>query len=191
MPDLTTIDALKQWLGETTDKSDDALTHVVSAASAFVESYCQRKFNSDTYTEYHDGTDAETLNLNQFPIISVTGVYEGGSAVSLVTGVDPYANPQPEIVIYQEEGKLVRPFSSFFGYRRYYKVIYVAGYATIPADLVDATLNVAALMLREKDRVGIAMKQGSSQTVQFVRSLPETTQRTLERYRDLTLRRAA
>jgi hypothetical protein len=191
MADLTTIDALKQWLGEASDKSDAQLAHVVSAASAFVESYCQRSFNSATYTEYHDGTDAETLNLDQFPIISVTGIFEGGSAVSLVSGVDPYANPQPEIVIYQEEGKLVRPFSRFFSFRRFYKVVYVAGYAEIPADLVDATLNVAALMLREKDRIGIASKQSSQQATQFIRSLPETAQRTLDRYRDMTLRRAA
>lgn len=191
MANLTTLDALKLWLGEEADKSDERLTVAVAAASAFVESYCQRRFTSETYTEYHDGTDCDMLELDQFPIISVTGIFEGGSAVSLVSGEDPYAVPQPEIVIYKEEGKLVRPFSSFFGYRRFYKVVYIAGYATIPADLVDATHNVAALMLREKDRAGIAMKQGASQTAQFIRLLPETTQRTLDRYRELALRRAA
>lgn len=191
MPDLTTIDTLKTWLGEESDKNDVLLARIVSAASRFIESYCQRHFGQDTYTEYHDGTDCETLTLREWPIISVTSVFEGGGTVSLVCGEDPYAATTPEIVIYKEEGKLVRPFSSFFGYRRFYKVVYVAGYATIPADLVDACLNVAALMLREKDRIGIAAKSSGQQQTQFIRSLPELTQRTLERYRDLTIGRAA
>lgn len=191
MPDLTTIGVLKLWLGESTDKSDQVLGRIISAASQFVESYCQRSFWSATYTEYHDGTDSDTLTLRQWPIISVTGIYEGGSLTSLVSGVDPYASPQPEIVIYQEEGKLARPFSRFFGFRRFYKVVYVAGYATIPADLIDAVLNVAAMMMREKDRIGISMKSTGQQQTAFIRTLPEATQRTLDRYRDMTLGRVA
>jgi hypothetical protein len=189
--DLTTLQRFKDWLGVEDDTDDERMSLMLSAASAFVESYCQRTFGSATYTEYYDGSDCDMLTLRQWPIISLTGIYEGGSAVSLASGEDPYANPAPEIVIYKEEGRLVRPFSAFFGYRRYYKVVYVAGYATIPADLIDATLCVATVMLREKDRAGIASKTRGQETAQLMRSVPESAQRTLDRYRDMTIGRAA
>jgi Phage gp6-like head-tail connector protein len=187
---LCTIDDLKEYLGETASKDDDLLTRLVNSASAAIETYCHRPFASATYTEYYDGTGKDILTLRHFPIISVTSVMEGGSN-SLTSGEDPYAAAAPDVIIYKEEGQLCRNLLYWISYRRYYKVVYVAGYTTIPADIAQACIELAALMLKGKEHAGIQAKTTGVQTTTYIQELSEPSRRTMDLYRDFVLGRAA
>lgn len=184
---IADLDTLKQAVGEKSDADDARLARILSAASSFCESYCGRVFEQTTYTsEMYDGNGTDTLILRNFPIISVSSLKECGA--TLTTGTDPAAGP--DVLIYAEAGKLVRPFGMWLPYRRWYSVTYSAGYAVVPPSIVQACIDVAMLMLREKDRAGVAAETMGTRTSQFLRSLPEASQRALDLYRDATLRAA-
>ena len=186
---LTTIDKLKEALGEKSDLDDVRLTRLLTAASEYIEAYCGRDFLSASHTEYHDGTGTDSLQLRHYPIIGTPVVLESGGA--LVVGQDPSASPAPDVLIYPEEGRLVRNYGIWYGYHNYYKVTYTAGYAAVPAAIIQACIDLASLMAREKDRIGLSATSVNQNTAQLTRSLPEASQRALDLYRDPTLGRAA
>ena len=185
---LATIDQLKEYLGDASDKDDALLTRIVSAATDAIENYCGRTFAATVYTsELYDGTGTQSLQLRHFPIISVTTLLEAGNP--LTTGLDPNASPSPDALIYAEEGQLVRPWFYWLPYRRWYSVTYQAGYATVPAGIVQACLDLSALILREKEHIGMASKTAGQQIVTYRGELPKTIKAILDGYADLTLGR--
>ncbi len=50
------------------------LGNLVSAASAFIEKYCNRSFSETEATEYYDGSGTEVLLLRNYPISEVSDV---------------------------------------------------------------------------------------------------------------------
>lgn len=187
---LTTIDKLKEAIGEKSDLDDVRLTRLLTASSDLIERYCSRVFASATYTaEMHDGSGTDVLTLLNWPIVSVSSLLEYGT--SLVVGTDPSASPTPDALIYAAQGQLIRVAGIWHRARNYYSVTYIAGYATIPSEIVQATIDLASLMVREKDRIGEAAHTVGQNTVQLIRSLPEASQRALDLHRDLALGRAA
>jgi hypothetical protein len=187
---IGTLQQLKDYIGEVEDKSDERLTAALQAATSWVNAYCRRRsFELATYTaELCDGTGTDTLQLD-VPIVSVSAVLEGGSA--LVVGVDPNANPTPDVIWYGNEGHLVRPFGCFFAYRRFYSVTYSAGYAPddIPPIVLQACLDQAALIVREKSIIGIDQKNIGQQSTTYRREIPKAIKDGLDFYRDLAINR--
>jgi hypothetical protein len=183
MSSLATIDQLKEYLGDVADKDDTLLTRIVAAASDMIENYCGRTFGSTAYAEFYDGTGTKTLYLRNFPIIGTPIILENGGALSV--GTDPTTSP--DVLIYPELGRLVRPWIMWLPYRNWYKVTYTAGFAAIPPVILQACLDVSALMLREKEHVGLSQKTSGTQTVTYIRKLPEQIQRGLDGYSDLIL----
>jgi Phage gp6-like head-tail connector protein len=178
---LATIDQLKEYLGDGADKDDTLLTRIVAAASDVIENYCGRTFGSTAYAEFYDGTGTRTLCLRNFPIIGTPVVLESGSA--LTVGQD--ASTAPDVLLYPEVGQLVRPWFYWLPYRNWYKISYTAGFAAVPPVILQACLDVSALMLREKEHVGLSQKTSGVQTVTYIRKLPEQIQRGLDGYADL------
>lgn len=185
---LCTIDNLKEYLGAQENSADDALLErLVDAASSVIEAYCSRVFTATTYTELLDGTGTDVLGLRHYPILSVSALLEAGAAIS--TGSDPYAANAPSALIYAEEGQLVRPYLRWLPYRRYYSVTYQAGYSPIPASIVQACVELAGLMTKQKEHVGLQTKTTSVQTTTYISQLSEGSQRALDLYRDTTIGR--
>lgn len=185
---IGTLKQLKDWLGEEGDKADDRLTAFLTRGSAFVNTYCRRTFESTTYTdELYDGSGTDVLLLNAWPATAVASLAEYGSA--LTVGSDPSANP--DVLLYGDEGMLVRPGGIFIRGRRWYKVTYTAGYASdnMPAVVLEAALNYAALLNKEKDRVGMNSKTMGQQITSYTRELPELVRQGLDHYRDLSFSR--
>jgi hypothetical protein len=186
---IGTLQQLKDYLGIEDDKGDVRLNAALTSATSMINAYCRRKsFESAVYTaELYDGTGTDTLQLDSIPITAVATVLEAG--VALVVGLDPNANPKPEVIWYAEEGHLVRPFSRWWAYRRYYSVTYTAGYttATMPPLIVQAALDQAALINKEKDRIGMNNKTLGQQTTSFARELPKGVKDALDYYRDLSI----
>lgn len=84
--DLTTLVAVKLWLGRTDANSDGMLTALITSTSRQILSYLQRSIILPrTVTETRDGTGGATLVLRQWPVISVASLSVCGQAVSPAT----------------------------------------------------------------------------------------------------------
>ncbi len=181
MGDLATIDKVKDYIGAGTDTKDDtAVQRALDAAEDIIESYCGRTFAQAAYAEFYDGTGTDKLLLNHYPIISTPTVLEFGTALSV--GEDP--SLYPDVLMLKETGTLVMVNGVWIAERRYYKVNYDAGFATVPQGIVQAALDLAALILKEPIHVGIASKTTGQQTVSVIRKLPDYCQMALDLYRD-------
>lgn len=84
--DLTTVVNCKTYMNITIATYDALLLELVSAATDLIESYCKRQFMSRTYTcEIYDGSDSDTLLLNQYPVTALTRCNTGRLDVIAVT----------------------------------------------------------------------------------------------------------
>ena len=184
---LATLKELRDYLGEKGSGEDPRLTAALARATSIVNAYCRRRsLESATYNdELVDGSGTDTLQLD-YPITAVASLYEAG--VALTVGLDPNANPKPDVIWYGDRGHLVRPFGLFLPYPRYYKVSYTAGYVagSIPPAIVQATLDQAALIIKEKDRIGIQSKTTGNQVTNYVREIPKDIKAALDPYCDLS-----
>jgi len=68
---------IKVFLGiDPGDTTQDALLNMLNAdAQGICESYCRRRFEQDTYTEFYSGTGTHFIVLKQRPVQSLTNVW--------------------------------------------------------------------------------------------------------------------
>lgn len=173
---LVTLEELKVALAikssSTTD--DDMLYQYITSAQALIQSYL-KIYNLESHTvtsEYYRGTNTRYIRLRDRPVISVTSVYMDGTgyfgqgsdpfpAATLLTAGTHYALELDHPAGYSRSG-LVRRIDGVWpaqvlrrrGELAPYtdlaagniKVTYVAGFATIPADLKQVVYMMVAQM---------------------------------------------
>lgn len=180
---LVKLQDLRDYIGEEGSSQDRRLGLLGARASQIVANYClQSTLEEATYTdELYDGSGTDTLLLKGSPVTAVSSLKEYG--VALTVGQDPSAVPSPEVLWYAD-GRLVRPWSAFAAYPNYYKVSSVRGYAvgSVPQPIVQAVLDLTAIMVKEKDRFGLQSKVTGSQTVQYMRKIPDEVREALGFY---------
>lgn len=116
---------------------DTKLTLFLSAGQAFVENYCDRKFESASYTELLHGNRSNTIVPKQWPIQSVTTLKISearawADPAALVASTD-YGISNDSTVITYYAGFTPRGYDVI-------QLAYTAGYSSIPSDLVLANL---------------------------------------------------
>lgn len=146
--DLTTLAAVKAWLGATTAVSDDLLQRTLTNCSRFMISWLSRAILPANYIERYDGLGGPSsrLILTQWPVISVSAVSIGNAAIA--------AAPIPGVGVNFGSGYLLSPGDSFppgsqqwldfFGYclprgAQNIGVAYRAGYATAETWTIPAS----------------------------------------------------
>jgi len=75
--DLSTVTAIKAYLGITGTDDDDLLGTINTAVSRAIERSTGRKFHAANYSEWYDGRGSPRLMLNQAPIINVKRICVG------------------------------------------------------------------------------------------------------------------
>lgn len=186
---LTTLAALKIYLGITDSDEDAILDDLIDAVSEWIESFCGRKFASATVTEYHDGYGDARVVLKRRPVDSITSVHDDldrdYEAAELVDADD--------YTFYPESGILQHVNGTFQDGIRNVKVVYVAGYATIPDDLALACRMLCAEIYNraEQGADGIALERVGEYSANYVLMMKEMGRQVkaiLSRYRELTVR---
>jgi len=97
---LTTVAAVKTYMGISSSSDDDLLESLVNNVSDQIERWCDRTFAATTYTEYLDAYGTRTIAVQNPPVASVDIVAFGsqdaifvGSSVSTdlaaTVGVEP------------------------------------------------------------------------------------------------------
>jgi hypothetical protein len=134
---LTSVTAVKAYLGVAGIDDDALLTDLIARASDAIVAHCGRAFAAADYDEYHDGDGSDIVLLDQRPVISVSALSEDDDPVDA-----------DDFVVYPELG-IVRLKSGVFGRgARNVRVAYRAGYETIPADVEQGAIEWVAAMHR-------------------------------------------
>jgi uncharacterized phiE125 gp8 family phage protein len=130
---LVTLADVKTFLGlQNISASDAILEIIIEAVSASVTSEASPDLKSTTYTaEAYDGTGKSYFYLDHYPVTTLTSVVEDDT--TLVKDTDYFSD--------DDEGILEKPVGYKWTTARGGVVVtYVAGYATLPADIKLACL---------------------------------------------------
>lgn len=178
MTDLTSLANVEQALGLSSGNSDEALlARLISAASAFIETWCGRQFASQSYTEIRDGGGGRRLAFRQTPVTAISSLVSAGQAI-------------PAGDSYQTPGYYFTPVMLMlngYEFRRglgNIQLVYTAGYASIPLDVEQACIELVMLRYKELPHFDKSSEGGLQQTTTFiVRDMKPSTQTLLNNYR--------
>lgn len=170
---LVSLTDYKTWRNITGTAQDTALTQILTFVSADVRRWCDRDltngFESATRTEVYSGTNETTIQLNEWPVTSVTSVtqlWAGGSSevldsttyrvnanTGLLSRIDAVRS---RFSSFRSDGSMVAgtwmPEPHFTEGFFNFSIVYVGGYATIPGDLQQVVCNLADIAYASRGR---------------------------------------
>jgi hypothetical protein len=135
--DLTTLAAVKEWLGET-DASDALLGRLISVASTAIQNHLNRPSLAPTaYVTALDGAGGATIVTKCYPITDVTSVTINDIAIPL------------DLVVWDSTSISLK-CGTFSRGRGNVRITYTAG-QTIPPDVGQACLLTVQAMVSSMD----------------------------------------
>ena len=129
---LTTLAALKDWLGITSTATDPTLTRLIDAVSQFIFTYLNRSsFQAQVYTQDFRGNGKNAAFLSNYPVIGITSVGIGGSSIPLSSAP---VSGLPGTGYFLGDNNSGNQFVNLYGYNFDYgapcTIVYTAGYQT-------------------------------------------------------------
>lgn len=182
---LTTVENAKQHLNIPVANNDhnDILTRFINSATAKIETFLDRKVLKRAYTEFQDGRGNDRVLLRNWPADKPTELWIDQSSLFTDT-----AN-QLDLGEYELElssdggiGVILLPGKRFTRGRRNIKLVYEAGYSTVPMWAEEAALWTVEFFydMRGDRRVGVSSKGKNAETTAFRSDLPEFVMNMLE-----------
>lgn len=179
---LTDLDSVENFMGMTggTSDTDDLLEDLINRVSTLFESYLNRDILSREYTEYHNGKGLQVLFPKQYPITTISGVWDGSSDWEWVDD-DLIDSDNYRIV----DGNYIVFNNVILGnYSQNIKLTYTAGYSTTPLDIVQATITEVSRMYKSRNSVDITAQTLSDGSVSFsAKTFLPLTVTTLSKYK--------
>ena len=177
MADLCVLADVKAYLGLTSSTDDAVLSTLISAESAFIQSYLDRVLQISPYTDQFSGTGRNRHHLYNYPCTAVTSVTVNGTAIPLTTS--------PTVAGYMMIDDSVVLIGGYQYSRGDWNCIisYTAGIAT-PLDIAHACIELVAMRYRERDRIAISSKGLAGETTSYVtKSMPDHVKDILKPYK--------
>lgn len=178
MADLTTLQAVKSWMGLSDPVMDGVITGLITRVSAQVETYISRSLLTSARVELRDGGGGSVMLLRDQPVQSITSLTINDVAVPASTG--------PGVGGYWlgSDGSLyLRGFKFTIG-RGNVSVEYVAGYDTIPPDVEQCVIESVALAIKRADHVDVSSKSLAGETISYIHtSLTPAAKQVLDQWR--------
>lgn len=177
---LVTLAQMRIWFGvpvATVQAEIDAIYELcINAASDMIERFLDRRLITQAYTVQLDGNAQRTIYPGQWPITSVTAVYDSTSwtwdATTLISSAD-YVVGEDEITLKQY---------NFRSGEKNVRVEYTAGYDSPSApgsNALPSTISHACYMLtewlyamRSDRRIGVSNKSKTNESVGFIDGIP-------------------
>lgn len=190
--DLTTLANAKAWINVPANLTgDDAmLQRLITAASAFVQTYLNRTIANVAYTERCTGTGSNTLALPNYPITAVSSV--------AIRGVPIPASPDGVQVGYFFDDRFLYLIGNV-GFGAFpdgpdgkfpkwpplgVQVTYTAGFNTTPPEIEQAVLELIGLKYSDRNHFGQVSKSLNGEVVSFsVADMPAGVRTILNNYR--------
>ncbi len=194
MADLITLQEYKTAEGITQPKDDARLNVLIPSVSQLVKSYC-----GNSFVDYYSSNKTETftidwsthvVQLTESPVNTIVSVQEaqsyGGDYTTLTTGAQQYALSTKTDCIYR---------TTTSGYKDWpigvetVRVVYTAGYSTIPGDLKLSVLDLVTYYLKDEHKLrqsiaGASLQNQGSSTQQNNVGFPDHIKRVLDLYRN-------
>ena len=181
---LVTRDQAKEHIGIplTNNVQNTVVDLFVNAASQMIETYTDRKLVSvQQPDEYHHGRRQNFIQPRQWPVTSIVELRidnerEFTDATTLIDASDIFIADAGQTILY--DGHFPNGFSNI-------RVRYVAGYATIPADLQLACLWLVEWYYRHRERQDIGRTSSSKgdESVGVLSNMPEMITEIIESYK--------
>lgn len=179
---LVTLPDVKKFLTITSSKDDEELKHLINVVSRHCQTFCQREFLKATYTEEkYDGRDLGTLNLKNYPIVTVTELIPYTDATALTEDT--------HFVVYPEQGQIkLLAGDRFPPSLRGISVTYDAGYdgvANLPEELKYSIELAVAHVYKEqkKESYSVTRQQKGESFSEYIRKMyPDRVTWIWERY---------
>jgi len=161
MPDLTTLENVKNYMQISDTSSDVVLSRLISAFSAWFTNQVNRgSILQDTYTEQRNGQGGDSLTTIYFPIQSITSLTVDGNIIPAQSGVGwgySFDNFSVWLTGYR-----------FCKGRGNVQIVYEAGYPTVPLDIEQAVIDQVVFTLRRAPNLGsVSQSMNGITTVSF------------------------
>ena len=184
--DLTTAAKVKEHLSYTSADADPLLARLVTAASSAIQRYTNRDIVQTAYNEVRDGTGGTRMLLRQFPAQEPTLVRVDGVTISKRTSQPGAGWVFDGIRVLSLDGyRFERGFGNV-------EIAYTAGWllASMPAEIEQAAIELAALMFRQRKRIGdqsLTVSAGSGhETIAYAMSaMTPTTKLILDEFKEV------
>lgn len=161
MSDLCQLADVKTYLGLTTTATDPVLQSLITGASAWIESFCSRVFAQATYTEIRNGNGGNRLFLANAPVSAVSSVTVDGQAIPAAS------DAQSTGYVYDGGTVYLRGYVFCRGVQNV-TASYTAGFATVPADVAQACVELVAAKYAKRDRIDKQSETlGTQQTISY------------------------
>lgn len=187
---LTTLETAKEHLGipPATLTYDELIKRYINVATQRIETYCDRLLKQRTgIEEFHDGIAGNRLLLNQWPALKPTELWidPTGEFTDIENKLDLSEYNLDKSAKGEGIGVVLVGGNYFPNGVRNIKVVYDAGYTSIPADLEDACLWTVDFLydMRTNHSITMATKGKNQENTTFRGDLPEIVKDNLDLYR--------
>jgi hypothetical protein len=151
---------------------DSMVEHWINAASQFIETRTDRKLKAQSITEYQSGRKSNCILTREYPINSITEIRVDSDSVF----TDPSTLVDSANYGIGEESAYIIGHDILFpvGHRNI-KIIYNAGYSTVPTDLIDATCWLVAQyrMIRDSGDIGRPQRGKGDESSTILQTAPQ------------------
>ena len=183
--DLCTLDQVRDYgeLKGLTAQDEDVIEDLITRVTTLFENYVNKKIKSREFTEYYDGHGEYNLVTNQYPIISIDSIkddvnWEWGSDTT-VGSTDYRIHTDKTYVVLQ---------TTLQNAIQNVKIVYTAGYATIPTDIVQACIEEVLRKYRHRTDFDVtAMSQENGSVTYTEKGLLTGTKAILDKYKRVGL----
>jgi hypothetical protein len=186
--DLTTWTDCSKWLGkdgQAMPPTDDTLgAQLVTAASRFLLQLMNRdSILATARTETFKGFGGCDFVPRNTPVISITSVQVGSTVIA--AGADIMTNQSGFYLVNERDVDVVKLLGYEFLVGSWCKVVYQAGFATVPEDIAQACKELVALRYRDRKHIGLLSENimNGAGTMYDVRDMSPFTKSVIEQYK--------
>ena len=179
---LLTWEEAQIWINDLEEDDEPQVERLINSISSRVEKSITGRFlNVKNHTKYYDGKCRITIPLDEYPVNSVTGLYMDPSRVfdsdSLIDPSKYFVNSESGIIELYED---VTPWGV-----KTIKVLFNAGFETIPEDLQQAVAETITWNLGRFRGQGIGVEDQSAggATVRPALTIPASAMNVFREYR--------
>lgn len=178
MSQLCNLGDVKSQLGITSNATDTVLSTLITNASAFIESYCNRVFALSPYTETRNGTGQDRMYCANGPIVSVSAVTVDTTAQVPAPDALSCGYVFDDDMIYLRGGVFCRGVQNVV-------LSYTAGFAQVPFDVAQACIELVTLKFAKRDRIDkLSETLGTQQTQAYsMADMPQQVATTLSNFK--------
>jgi hypothetical protein len=189
---LSTLAKVQSFTGESSSTNVTLLEYLINSATDFIEGYCgNRRFVGDysgtpaalaDVTQYYDGNGKKTLQLNRYPVSSITSISYATGDLNSPTWIAYDA--KSEYKLKASTGEVYFAAALPFGIQNI-KVVLKAGYlpSTIPNDIDLACQKLVGRELNQRKSQGVTQESIAGGSINWNEELPKDIKDVLNRYR--------